>query len=125
MNPDTPAPRGALPWPLAAGLDTAAVLLFAAAGRRSHEESLTAAGVAGTAWPFLTGTLIGWLLARGWRRPTTVPTGLIIWAPTVPVGMALRALTGQGTAAAFWVVATVSTAVLLVGWRVIARVARR
>ncbi|WP_407665642.1 DUF3054 domain-containing protein [Mycolicibacillus parakoreensis] len=125
-NAETPARRSARPLLIAGGVDAVAVLLFAALGRRSHEESLTAAGIAATAWPFLTGVLTGWLLARGWRRPLApVPTGLVIWAATVPVGMALRKLTGQGTAPAFWVVATVSTAVLLLGWRTVALLAAR
>ncbi|OBJ71256.1 DUF3054 domain-containing protein [Mycobacterium sp. 1274756.6] len=102
----------------AALTDAVAVVLFCTAGRRSHAEGLTVAGIAGTAWPFLVGALAGWLIARGWRRPLAVtPTGLVIWVVTVPVGMLLRAATGQGVAAAFWVVATLSTGVLLLGWR--------
>ena len=75
-------------------------------------------GVAETAWPFLTGTAAGWLVARGWRRPTSLtPTGLIVWASTIVVGMALRKLTSAGVAASFVVVATTFTGVLLLGWR--------
>lgn len=62
-------PRRAL-----AGLaaDVVAVLVFCAVGRRSHAEGLSVTGLAATAWPFLTGTGIGWVLARGWRRPTAL-----------------------------------------------------
>ena len=53
-------------------------------------------------------------------------TGLGIWAATVIGGMLLRAASGQGTAPAFIIVATLTLLVLLVGWRVIAAlVARR
>ncbi len=36
--------------------DAVCVLVFCAIGRRSHAEGITIAGVAETAWPFLTGT---------------------------------------------------------------------
>jgi len=103
---------------LAFAVDAACILLFCAVGRRNHDEAMTLAGVARTSWPFLAGLTGGWLISRGWRRPTAVrPTGLTVWASTVAIGMALRAATGAGTALSFVVVATVSTAVLLLGWR--------
>ena len=84
------------------------------------------AGVVETAWPFLTGTAAGWLLARGWRRPVSLaPTGLTVWVCTVVVGMLLRKLTAQGTATSFIVVASVTTAVLILGWRGAVRAAAR
>lgn len=107
-------------------VDIACVLVFCAIGRRSHAEGLTLAGIAETAWPFLTGTAAGWLLARGWRRPVSLaPTGLTVWVCTVVVGMLLRKLTAQGTATSFIVVASLTTAVLLLGWRGAMRVAAR
>lgn len=110
----------------AALADVAAVLVFCAVGRRSHAEGLTVAGVAETAWPFVAGTAIGWLLSRGWRRPTAVaPTGLVVWVCTVVVGMLLRKATSAGVAASFVVVASVATAVLLLGWRAAVAALRR
>lgn len=106
--------------------DVACVLLFCAIGRRSHAEGLSITGVAETAWPFLTGTALGWLLVRGWQRPVSVaPTGLVIWVCTVVVGMLLRRLTAAGTATSFIIVASLTTAVLLLGWRGVLRVAAR
>jgi predicted metal-binding membrane protein len=97
------------------------VVLFCTIGRRSHAEGLTVAGIAETAWPFITGTVAGWLAARGWRRPTALyPTGLIIWVVTVALGMLLRKATSAGTAPSFIVVASLTTAALLLGWRAIA-----
>jgi MFS-type transporter involved in bile tolerance (Atg22 family) len=94
------------------------VLVFCAAGRRSHDEGLGVAGVVSTAWPFLTGTVIGWLASRGWQRPTAVvPTGLVVWLCTVVVGMLLRKASSAGVAASFVVVAASVTAALLLGWR--------
>lgn len=102
----------------AIALDAAAVVTFCAVGRRSHAEGLTPKGVAETAWPFLTGTALGWLLSRGWRRPSALaPTGLIVWLSTVVVGMVLRMLTSRPVAAPFVAVAATVTATLLLGWR--------
>ncbi len=112
---------------LAVLADVVGVLVFCTIGRRSHAEGLTVAGVADTAWPFLVGTAVGWLLIRGWRRPTAVaPTGLVVWASTVVVGMLLRKATSAGVAVSFVVVASAATAVVLLGWRVaVAAFARR
>lgn len=109
----------------AATADVVSVVVFCALGRRSHAEGLTPAGVAHTAWPFLTGTLVGWLISRGWRSPTDVRrTGLPVWIATVVVGMLLRRATSQSVAPAFVVVASTVTATLLLGWRGLARLLR-
>lgn len=107
--------------------DLACVVAFTALGRRNHAEGLTFAGVAETAWPFLAGTLFGWLISRGWRRPTAItPTGVVVWVCTVVIGMALRKATGAGIAFSFVVVASAVTALLLLGWRAVAaRLTRR
>jgi hypothetical protein len=102
-------------------VDVVGVLVFCAVGRRSHDEGLNVTGIAVTAWPFLTGTVVGWLVSRGWRRPTAVaPTGVVVWLCTVVIGMLLRKATSAGVAASFVVVATTVTALLLLGWRVAA-----
>src|SRR5437588_5442802 len=115
-----------LQWMAYLLVDVVAVLVFCAAGRRSHAEGLTIGGLATTAWPFLAGTVAGWLLSRGWRRPTAVaPTGVIVWLSTVVVGMLLRKASSAGVAASFVVVAASVTAVLLLGWRAAAGLALR
>lgn len=99
-------------------MDVIGVLVFCALGRRSHAEGVTITGVAVTAWPFLSGTVLGWLLSRAWRRPTAVvPTGVVVWVSTVVVGMLLRKASSVGVAASFVVVAGTVTAILLLGWR--------
>ena len=108
------------PRPVALALlaDVVCVLVFCTIGRRSHAEGVTLTGVLATAWPFLTGTAIAWLSPTTWRRPTAlVPTGVLVWACTVAVGMLMRRLNGQGTALSFVVVASLTTAILLLGWR--------
>ncbi|WP_099037702.1 DUF3054 domain-containing protein [Mycobacterium neglectum] len=98
--------------------DVFCVVVFCTIGRRSHAEGLTASGIAETAWPFLVGTIGGWLLSRAWQRPAAlVPTGVAVWLATIVVGMLLRKLTSAGVAPSFVVVASLSTALLLLGWR--------
>ena len=107
--------------PLALVADIACIVVFCTIGRRSHAEGLTLGGIAETAWPFLSGTLVGWLISRGWRAPRAVaPTGVVVWFSTVIIGMLLRKASSQGVAACFIVVASLVTALLLLGWRVVA-----
>jgi len=112
--------------PIALLADIVCVIVFCTIGRRSHAEGLTVAGIAQTARPFLAGTGVGWLLIRGWRQPfTVIPTGVVVWVCTVVVGMLLRKATSAGVQASFVVVASIVTAVLLLGWRVVAALFRR
>ena len=106
--------------------DTVCVLAFCAIGRRSHAEGVTISGVAQTAWPFLVGAAVGWLISRGWRRPLAVlPTGVAVWMSTIAVGMVLRKVNSAGVAVTFVIVASTVTAALLLGWRGAAALARR
>lgn len=104
-------------------VDVVLVVAFAVIGRASHHETLTAGGVATTAWPFLAGLAAGWAVTRAWRAPTRpVRTGVPVWLVTVVVGMLLRVISGQGIATAFVIVAFSFLLLCLVGWRVLARV---
>ena len=105
--------------PAAALLDVCCVLAFVAIGRASHDHGESAAGLASTAWPFLTGLAAGWLVTRAWRRPAAIaPAGLGAWLGTAAIGMILRVVAGQGTALAFIAVAPAFLALFLLGWRV-------
>lgn len=98
--------------------DVVLTLVFAIIGRASHAESLDAAGVLDTWWPFLAALLIGWLVSLAWRAPLgIVRSGIPIWLITVAGGMLLRAASGQGTALPFIIVATLTLALFLLGWR--------
>jgi Protein of unknown function (DUF3054) len=115
-----------LAWLSSLVTDVIGVLLFCAVGRRSHDEGLSVTGIATTAWPFLTGTVIGWLASRAWQRPTAVvPTGVVVWLCTVAVGMLLRKASSAGVAASFVLVAASVTAVLLLGWRAVVALSMR
>jgi hypothetical protein len=106
-------------------LDVATVVGFAAIGRSSHAEGLNVSRVAGTAAPFLAGTVAGWLLTRAWRQPGSLSTGAVVWGATVAGGLALRAVAGNPPPLTFAVVATVSLGVGLTGWRLLVRLPRR
>ena len=107
-------------------LDVASVLVFVVIGRASHNHGETVPGVASTAWPFLAGLGVGWLVARVWRRPAVlVPSGLAAWLGTVAVGMVLRVVAGQGTAVSFVIVALCFLGLFLLGWRLLARIFTR
>ena len=83
-------------------------------------------GILSTAWPFLAGAAIAWLLLRVWRRPLALwPAGVAVWLGTVAIGMALRALTGQTVVLPFVIVALLSLAVFLLGYRLIVAIVRR
>lgn len=115
----TTTPRAAsVPW-AAFALDVVLVLVFATIGWLSHAEGVTFGGLVTTASPFLAGTVGAWalLVSRGRPRAATIPAGLLVWAMTLVVGMALRAITGQGVALSFVLVAGSFTALTLIGWR--------
>jgi hypothetical protein len=116
-----------VPIPLAATLDLVAVLVFAAAGKRSHDEHGGVLEVLVIAWPFAVGAAVGWAAHQTVRRtaPVAVVGALWVAAGAVVVGHLLRVLTGRGTAASFVVVSVVVLVVLLVGWRLLARLVRR
>lgn len=110
-------------------VDVVLVVVFAAIGRATHDGDVLGPGGSGlstTAWPFVVALLIGWAVTRAWRHPLSVRrAGLPIWAITVVVGMLLRAVSGQGIALAFVIVATITLGLLLLGWRLLAVVVSR
>lgn len=102
-------------------VDACCVAAFVAIGRASHTEGETLAGLARTAWPFLAGLAVGWLVTRAWRRPAAVlGAGVGVWLSTAGLGMVLRAVSGQGTAVAFVFVALAFLGLFMLGWRVVA-----
>ncbi|MBP5800506.1 DUF3054 domain-containing protein [Microbacterium maritypicum] len=108
-------------------VDVVLVLIFAAIGRASHDES--PAGFLLTAWPFLIALLIGHLLAALLpgrpRRPWSVLWGAVVWIVTVAGGMLIRVLSGDTAEAPFIIVAALVLGAFLVGWRAITALLRR
>jgi FtsH-binding integral membrane protein len=106
---------------VSAAFDAGWLLVFVLIGRTSHTEGLTVPGVLRTVWPFWVGLLIGWMVSRAWRAPAAlIPTGVVVWPACVAAAMALRALSGQGVAAAFIGVALAFVGLGLLGWRALA-----
>lgn len=109
----------------AAVADVLAVLVFAASGRRTHGEGGQLLGLLATAGPFLVALAVGWALARAWRSPSSLRTGLVVWPVAVAGGLALRASFTGRLPLSFAVVVTVVLGVLLLGWRGLASIAGR
>ncbi|MEV0028875.1 DUF3054 domain-containing protein [Nocardia sp. NPDC050793] len=104
-------------------VDALLVILFCVIGRRSHDEAVIA-GLLKTLWPFAIGLAIGWAVAivvarRTGRADGTLvwPTGVLVWLCTLCGGMVLRAISGQGVAFSFVLVAATVLALFLLGWR--------
>ena len=101
--------------------DCCCVLAFVIIGRHTHHDGDSLAGIWHTAWPFLVGLVLGLVAVRAWRRPLgVVPAGIGAWLGAALVGMAVRVLAGQGTAAPFIAVTLAFLALFMLGWRVVA-----
>ncbi len=110
-------------WPVLTA-DVLAVVVFAGLGRLSHGEDLLGTPV--TAWPFLVGLAVTWLVCRAWRAPGGLwPTGIVVWLGTVLLGMVLRRLVGEGTHWSFVVVTLIVTGIFLLGHRALGRLLAR
>ena len=110
----------------AAAADFVLILTFAAIGRDAHARGESVTGILATAWPFLAGAAVAWLLLRIWRRPLALwPAGVAVWLGSVAIGMVLRALTGQNVVLPFVIVALLSLAVFLLGYRLIVAIVLR
>lgn len=109
------------PRPALALVDALAVLVFATIGRRSHDEGLAIVGIVEVAAPFLAGGLVGALAVRSWRDPLARRSGIAVWIGAVVVGLLLRWAFVDRPPLSFVVVATVSLAVLVLGWRGVVR----
>lgn len=106
-------------------VDLLLVAAFAVVGRLSHHGGLSLDGWWTTAWPFLAGALLAWAaLAVTRRPPAAVSSGVVVWLGSLVGGMVLRQASGQGTATAFVVVATLVLGALLVLPRVGVRARR-
>lgn len=116
-----PTRRAAVCRPLTLLADALCVLAFVLIGRANHGEGSTPVGTLRVLWPFAVGLVLGWALARVLRLPlASWRAGVVVTGSTVVAGMLLRALSGQGVAVDFIVVATLFLALFLVGWRLLA-----
>ncbi|PRQ11852.1 DUF3054 domain-containing protein [Corynebacterium sp. 13CS0277] len=111
-------------------LDAAAVALFALLARIAHntpEMPLSVGGWFGTMLPFLAGTLAIYLLLPQVRRaPARLGSGVAVWLGTAVAGLSIWGVRhGHVPHISFIIVATVTSGLLLLGWRGVAAVRRR
>ena len=99
-------------------MDLVAVLVFVGIGRGVHAHGLGLDGVVSTAWPFVSGLAVGWMLVLARRQElVSLASGLWVSISTVALGMALRVVAGQGTAVPFVIVALGFLGAAMLGWR--------
>ena len=115
---------------LAFTADVVAVIVFAAVGRASHDESADLLGLLATAAPFGVGLAAAWATPFVHARPTGLPAGLAVLAGTAVIGLLVRFAFLGRLPLSFVIVATCALGVLLLGWRGLAafvahRVAQR
>lgn len=111
--------------PLAA--DLVCVLVFAFAGKGSHEPGDSDWVVLAIVWPFAlsAGLAHAGLISQGRQALRTWPEGVTVLAVTYALGMTLRAISGRGLAPGFLVVAGIFLAVTMLGWRVAVQLSRK
>lgn len=125
MTRNAPQPTGR--WLPAVVADLVCVLVFAFAGKTSHEASASDWVVAAIAWPYALSVVLAHagLLLRG-RQPRRIwPEGVVVLAVTYLLGMVLRVLSGRGIAVGFLVVAVLFLALTMLGWRCVVQLVLR
>lgn len=104
--------------PTAIALDLVAIALFALLARAAHQSEdmpFNFQGWLSTVWPFALGVVLGWLITRKDK-------GVIIWLVTVVTGLIIWGIRNQAIPHwSFVIVATVMSALLMLGWRGIAK----
>jgi Protein of unknown function (DUF3054) len=122
MSLAAPASRITL---LAATADAVAVMVFAAVGRLSHGDADDLLGLLGTALPFGIGLVAAWATPVVRRDPAALRAGAVAVVCAAGIGLLLRFGFVGRLPLSFAVVATVSLAVLLLGWRGLAALVSR
>lgn len=106
--------------------DLTVVVAFVLIGRATHEEGIVSTGSLHALWPFLIALGVAWLAVRPLELALTgLRAGGLIWLVTLLGGVGLRALSDQGTALPFLIVATLVLAAGLLGWRAVASLLAR
>lgn len=104
----------------AIAIDLVAIAVFALLARMAHQSEdmpFNFTGFLSTLWPFVVGVVMGWIIVREGRGGR----GVWVWLITVVVGLAIWGVRNQAIPHwSFVIVATVMSALLLLGWRGIA-----
>lgn len=108
--------------PSAIAADYVAIAVFALLARAAHqtdEMPFNFTGWLSTLWPFALGVTLGWLITRENK-------GGLIWIVTVVTGLVIWGIRNQAIPHwSFIVVATVMSALLMLGWRGVAKLVRK
>lgn len=114
--------RNTISKPSAIAADYVAIAAFALLARAAHQSDdmpFNFSGWLSTLWPFALGVTLGWLITRenkgGLIWIITVVTGLVIWG--------IR--NGDIPHWSFIVVATAMSALLMFGWRGVAKLVKK
>lgn len=125
--------------PTAVALDFLAIAIFALLARLAHQSDdmpFNFAGWASTVWPFAIGVALGWVIVEfGLRSKNSTADGTntnttghspLIWLITVVTGLVIWGIRNQALPHwSFVIVACVMSALLMLGWRGIARLIAR
>lgn len=111
------------PWtPL---VDIFALLVFALSARMAHG-GVTVTAVLNTFWPWALAALIGWAIVLGLRIRNLWKEACTVWLTTVIAGMLIWAVVNAKFPHwSFLLVATLTSALFLFGWRAIAAATAR
>lgn len=122
-----PAPHPAVRWLLPLLADLVCVLVFASAGKSTHEAGDSNWVVVAIVWPYALAAALAHagLLIRGRRTWRVWPEGAVVLASTYLLGMCLRVISGRGIAVGFLVVAALFLALIMLGWRGVVQLAAR
>lgn len=108
--------------PTAVALDFLAIAVFALLARMAHQSDdmpFTFAGWASTVWPFAVGVVLGWIVVT---LAGKTKGGVLVWLTTVVVGLVIWGIRNQQLPHwSFVIVASVMSALLMLGWRGVAR----
>lgn len=107
--------------------DLVMILVFAFLARLAHNSPdlpFSLGGVLNTAWPFWLGVALAWAYLTYRRLPGAAlsPAGVTVWLSAVVVGLLIWGIKHQSFPHwSFIIVASVTSAILLFGWRAFAR----
>ena len=108
--------------PTAIAADYVAIAVFALLARAAHQSDdmpFNFTGWLSTLWPFALGVTLGWLISRENK-------GGLIWIVTVVTGLVIWGIRNQAIPHwSFIIVATVMSALLMLGWRGVAKLVKK